>query len=190
MPKRIPFPPGWREANESGSSASARRIGDQNGTTSMAPVLTPMPTHVSANTVIEAPVDAVWALLRNFGKVAKWHPDVRESRIESGGTGQTPGDIRSITLRDGTSIREQLLAISDASRSYTYSVIEAPLPIRDHRSTVRLSAAPNDRTAITWTAEFTVDDGADATSIAAGVKAGVIEIGFQGLQATLREGRT
>jgi NADPH:quinone reductase len=95
-------------------------------------------THVSSSTVMEAPIDAVWAQLKNFGNVSRWHPDVSESRIENGGTGQEPGDIRSIKLRDGTPIREKLLAISDESKSYTYSVIEAPLPIRNHSSTVSL----------------------------------------------------
>ena len=108
-----------------------------------------------------------------------------ESRIENGGTGRRPGDIRSIKLRDGTSVREKLLAISDESKSYAYSVIEAPLPIRNHSSTVSLSATPDNRTAITWAAEFIVDDGIDATAITAGVKAGVIELGFEGLKATL-----
>jgi NADPH:quinone reductase len=143
------------------------------------------PTHVSSSTVIEAPVEAVWALLKNFGNVSRWHPDVPESRIENGGTGQKPGDIRSIKLRNGTPIREKLLAISDELKSYTYSVIEAPLPIRNHSSTVSLSATPNNRTAITWTAEFIVDDGVDAAVIATGVKAGVIELGFEGLKATV-----
>jgi hypothetical protein len=142
-------------------------------------------TRVSSSTVIEAPVDAVWALLENFANVSRWHPDVLESRIENGGTGKRPGDVRSIKLRDGTPVREKLLAISDESRNYTYSVIEAPLPIRNHSSTVSLSATPDNRTAITWVAEFIVDDGIDATAIAAGVKAGVIELGFEGLKATL-----
>jgi hypothetical protein len=143
------------------------------------------PTHVSSSTVIEAPVEAVWALLENFGDVSRWHPDVPESRIEDGGAGRKWGDIRSIKLRDGTPIREKLLAISDALKSYTYSVIEAPLPIRNHSSTVSLSATPDNRTAITWTADFIVDDGIDAAAIAAGVKAGVIDLGFEGLKATV-----
>jgi hypothetical protein len=142
--------------------------------------------HVSASAVIDAPVDAVWALLENFGNVSRWHPDVSESRIEGGGSGRNPGDIRSIRLRDGTPVREKLSALSDASKSYTYSVIEAPFPIRNHSSTVRLSTKPNDRTAITWTAEFTVDAGVDATALAAGVRTGVIESGLEGLQAAFR----
>jgi hypothetical protein len=142
-------------------------------------------THVSSSTVIEAPVDAVWALLKNFANVSRWHPDVMESPIENDGTGQTPGDIRSLKLRDGTPVRERLLAISNESMSYTYSVIEAPLPISNHSSAVSISATPDNRTAITWTAEFSVDDGADASAIALGMKAGVIELGFEGLKAAI-----
>jgi CPA1 family monovalent cation:H+ antiporter len=144
-------------------------------------------THVSSSTVIEAPVDAVWALLKNFNNVAHWHPDVAESQIEDGGTGRDPGDVRSIRLRDGTPIREKLLAISDEFKVYTYSVIEAPLPIGNHISTVSLSAAPDNRTAITWIAQFMVDDGVDPTAIAAGVKTRVMELGFEGLKAAARK---
>jgi len=142
-------------------------------------------TQVSSSTVIEAPLDAVWGLLKNFNNVSRWHPDVLESQIENGGTGRTAGDVRAIKLRDGTPLREKLLAISDESRSYSYSVIESPIPIRDHKSIVSLSAMPDNRTAITWTAEFVADDGADAAAIAAGVKVGVIELGFDGLKAAL-----
>jgi hypothetical protein len=166
---------------------SANQMGRQYRTISMIQVLSPR-TRVSSNTVIGAPVDAVWELLKNFGNISNWHPDVLESRIESGGTGQKPGDIRSIRLRDGTAVREKLLAISDDSKSYTYSVIEAPFPIRNHCSTVTLSATPDDQTAITWTAEFAVDVGVDAASIAAGVRIGVIETGFEGLKVALRDG--
>jgi Polyketide cyclase / dehydrase and lipid transport len=166
---------------------SATRVGGRYGTTSMIQVFSPL-TRVSSSTVIEASVDAVWELLKNFGNISNWHPDVREARIESGGTGRKPGDIRSIRLQDGTPVREQLLAISDASKSYTYSVIEAPFPIRNHRSTLSLSATPDDRTAITWMAEFAVDVGVDAAAIAAGVRKGVIETGFDGLKVALRDG--
>jgi quinol monooxygenase YgiN len=142
-------------------------------------------TRVASSAVIEATVDAVWTLLSDFNNVFRWHPDVRKSRIEDGGTGFRPGDVRSITLRDGTAIRERLLAISDESKSYTYSVIESPMPIRDHSSTVTLSATPEHRTTIVWTAEFVVDPAADAAAMAAGVKAGVIELGFAGLKAAI-----
>src|SRR5262249_49312824 len=116
----------------------------------------------------------------------QWHPDVSESRIEGGGSGRNPGDVRSIRLRDGTPVREKLLALSGASKSYTYSVIEAPFPIRNHSSTVRLSAKPHHRTAITWPAVCTVEAGVDAAAMAAGGRTGVIESALEGLQATFR----
>jgi hypothetical protein len=144
-------------------------------------------THVSSSTVIEAPVDAVWALLKNFNNVAHWHPDVAESRIENGGTGRDLGDVRLIRLHDGTVIREKLLAISDEFKAYTYSLMEVPLPIENHISTVSLLAAPDNRTAITWIAQFTVDDGVDPTTIASRVRTRVMELGFEGLKAAARK---
>jgi hypothetical protein len=144
-------------------------------------------THVSSSTVIEAPVDAIWALLGNFSNVAHWHPDVAESRIENGGTGRDLGDVRLVRLRDGTFVREKLLAISDEFKAYTYSIIEVPLPIESHISTVSLSATPDNRTAITWIAHFTVDDGVDPTNIASRLRTRVMELGFEGLRAAVRQ---
>jgi hypothetical protein len=140
-------------------------------------------THVSSSTVIDAPVDAVWALLGNFSNIAHWHPDVAESRIENGGTGRDLGDVRLLKLRDGTLIREKLLAISDEFKAFTYSLIEVPLPIEDYISTVSLSVAPDNRTAIAWIAQFAVDDGVDPTTIASEVRTRVMELGFAGLKA-------
>jgi hypothetical protein len=144
-------------------------------------------THVSSSAVIEAPVDAVWVLLENFNNVARWHPDVAESRIENGGTGRDLGDVRLIRLRDGTLVREKLLAMSDEFKAYTYSVIEVPLPIESHISTVSLSAAPSNRTAIRWIAHFTVDDGVDPRTIASRLRTRVMELGFEGLHAAVRQ---
>jgi NADPH:quinone reductase len=143
-------------------------------------------THVSSSTIIKAPVDAIWALLENFNNVAHWHPDVAESRIENGGTGRDLGDVRLVRLRDGTFIREKLLAISDEFEAYTYALIEAPLPIESHISTVSLSAEPDNRTAIAWSAHFTVDDGVDPTNIASRLRTRVMEPGFEGLKAAVR----
>ena len=120
------------------------------------------------------------AALERFNNVAQWHPDVTESHLESG-SGREAGSVRSIRLRNGISVRERLLAISPQDRSYRYSVIESPLPIRDHESTVRLESLNNSQTQMTWTAKFEVIEG-DAKALAEGVRTGVLDLGIEGLR--------
>ncbi len=58
---------------------------------------------VESSLIIDAPVARVWAEVANFNNVAAWHPDVTESQLEAEATGHSPGEIRSIKLRNGQS---------------------------------------------------------------------------------------
>lgn len=111
-----------------------------------------------------------------------WHPDVTDSIIENG-SGREVGAIRAIHLRDGTPLRERLNAISDEDYEYSYSVIESPLPIANHRSTVRFSDSGNGCVRVVWATEFEATDGADPEELKAGVVAGVVEPGIDGFEA-------
>lgn len=135
---------------------------------------------VESSALLDAPLEKVWNLVRDFNNIGRWHPDVIESRLESG-SGQEAGAERSVRLRNGMSIRERLLAISPEAHSYKYSVIESPLPMRDHESTVQLTPINDSRTRVTWTARFQVMEG-NAKAFGEGVKAGVLDAGIEGLR--------
>ena len=75
---------------------------------------------VRRSAVIDAPIDRVWAVLRDFNSHSAWHPAVGESQIENGEPADQVGCIRNFTLKDGNHIREQLLALSD--RRYRVAV--------------------------------------------------------------------
>jgi len=78
-----------------------------------------------------------------------------------------------VRLRNGMSIRERLVAISPEGHFYKYSVIESPLPIREHESVVQFTPVGKSQTKVTWTAQFEVIEG-DPKGFADGVKAGVL----------------
>ena len=138
---------------------------------------------IESSGVVAAPVETLWRLVGDFNNIAEWHPDVTESRLESG-SGHEAGSVRSVRLRNGLSIREILLAISPEEHFYKYSVIDSPLPMRDHESTVRFTALDESRTQVNWSARFAVIEG-DVKAFADGVKAGVLDLGIDGLrQAT------
>ena len=140
---------------------------------------------IESSGVINAPVAKIWDLVRDFHNVSRWHPDVAESRIESG-SGREAGAVRAIRLRNGMALREQLRAISSDDHFYKYSVIESPLPIRAHESVVRLAGRGPSQTEVTWTAQFEVTQG-DPSSLAASVNAGVIDLGIEGLRRAAEE---
>jgi 8-hydroxy-5-deazaflavin:NADPH oxidoreductase len=135
---------------------------------------------VQATAVIEASVERVWSEVANFNNVAAWHPDVTESQLLNRATGTKPGDIRSIRLRDGTALKERLVALDPDSHSYTYSVLDGQLPLSEHTSTLTMRSLDRQRTEVTWTARFRAV-GAPRDVLAQGVRTGVLELGLQGL---------
>ena len=71
-----------------------------------------MPTiHVSS--VIDAPVEKVWARIRDFNGLPGWHPRMVESEIEDGKNADRIGAVRKFKVASGATIREKLLAFSD-----------------------------------------------------------------------------
>src|SRR5258708_33397914 len=113
---------------------------------------------VESSGIIDASIENLWELISDFNNITQWHPDVTECRLESGSARQI-GAVRSVRLRNGISIRERLLAISPQDRFYTYSVIESPLPIGDHESTVRFKSLNSSQTQVKWTAQFMAAEG-------------------------------
>lgn len=134
-----------------------------------------------ASAVIDRPIEEVWKRVHDFNNVAAWHPAVAESRVEDGGAGDRVGCVRVLRMADGARVRERLTALSDAEHSYSYSVVESPFPIRDHRSTVLfLPVTAGGRTFVQWSAEFEVTAGS-ADEMVDGVVHGTMLPGFAGL---------
>lgn len=141
-----------------------------------------MPTvHVSS--VIDAPIEKVWERIRDFNGLPGWHPRMVESEIEDGRTATDIGAVRKFKVASGATIREELLAFSDADYLTTYSIIGHPAPISNHKSTLKLERVTDgDRTFAVWTANF--DAPADqAEAIAKGMGENVFQGGFNALKS-------
>ena len=117
--------------------------------------------HVSD--VIDAPVDRVWAILRDFNGLPRYHPTLfARSEIEGGKTADTVGCIRSFHTVDGGHLREELLSLSDRGHSCVYRILESPLPVTGYVSGCKLRAVTEGgRTLIEWWAEWETDPGSD-----------------------------
>lgn len=137
---------------------------------------------VSISSVIDAPIEKVWARIRDFNGLPGWHPRMVESQIEDGKAATDIGCVRNFKLVSGASVREKLIAFSDDDHLVTYSIVGHPMPITNHTSTLKLDRVTDgDRTYAVWTATF--DAPADkADDIAKGMGANVFQGGFDALK--------
>ncbi len=110
---------------------------------------------VYVSSVIDAPAARVWERIRDFNGLPRWHPAIRDSRIENGEPADRVGCVRDFHLQNGDRIREKLLGLSDYDMFCTYAILESPMPLENYVATLRLTPVTDgDRTFVEWTAEF------------------------------------
>ena len=118
--------------------------------------------------VIDAPLESVWRVLRDFNSHELWHPQVAVSEIEEGLPVDQAGCVRRFRLRDGTELREQLIALSDRDFSFTYCILDSPIPLIDYVATVRLRPVTDSgRTFWEWRSSFRTPPGQEDALILA-----------------------
>jgi hypothetical protein len=137
---------------------------------------------IYASSVIDAPAAKVWEKVRDFNALPRWHPRIRESRIENGEPSDKIGCVRDFRLQNGDRLREKLLGLSDYDMFCTYTILESPMPLTDYMATLRLTPiSDGDRTFIEWTAEFDCAVEA-AAELVDGIANNVFQAGFDALK--------
>ena len=102
---------------------------------------------------IQAPVDKVWNTIKDFDSLNKWHPGFAKDEIVKG-DGNKPGAVRKLTVKDGPSFTEELLAFDEATHSYRYRIIESPLPLRNYVSHISVKPDGKGGSKVTWSGTF------------------------------------
>ncbi len=142
---------------------------------------------VTISSVIDAPVEKVWARIRDFNGLPGWHPRMVESHIEDGLDAAKIGCVRNFKVVSGATVRERLNEFSDDDFRVGYSIIETPQPISNHRATLQLRRVTDgNRTYAEWTARFDAP-AEEADKIAEGMGANVFQGGFNALKAHFSE---
>ena len=113
----------------------------------------PKTLRVTRTADINAPVEKVWDAVKNFDSLNKWHPGFAADEITKGENNK-PGAVRKLTVKDGPSFTEELLAFDDARHTYRYRIIESPLPLRDYVSSVSVKPGASGGSHVTWTGTF------------------------------------
>jgi D-threo-aldose 1-dehydrogenase len=102
----------------------------------------------SSSVDIPASPDVVWQLIGGFDSLPDWLPFIPKSELSDGGR------VRHLANPEGEVIVEQLEAFDDSGRSYSYSILQAPFPVTDYLSMLRV--LPNESgSRVEWSAKFT-----------------------------------
>lgn len=108
-----------------------------------------------ASIIVDAPVEAVWAVVRNFNGLPDWVPGVAASSIEGGRDADSVGCVRSLTLADGGHCTERLLLLDDSRYRLSYAFVIPAFPITDYRATIELiPVIAGNRTFVQWSGTF------------------------------------
>ena len=143
--------------------------------------------HVLKSTIIDTPCDRVWGVLRDFNGHESWHPAVATSGIERSESADKIGCVRRFKLADGAELREQLLALSDLEQSFSYCLLDTPVPMFNYVAHVRLlPVTDGDRTFWEWQSRFTAKP-EDAARLTEMVGVQIYQAGFDAIRQHLRE---
>lgn len=113
----------------------------------------PTPQKAKQSEVINASVDQVWALIKDFDRVADWHPAISES---SGDGGNETGSIRKIVLLNGGELEESLDYYSATEHEYNYRLKTENLnafPVSFYTVSLQV-VAEGDKARVNWKSRF------------------------------------
>ena len=140
---------------------------------------------VRRSTIVDAPIEQVWAMLRDFNGHDSWHPAVTMSVIEDGLLSDQIGAVRDFNLADGSRIREQLLALSDQDYSFDYCILEAAIPLNGYVASVKLKpVTDSNQTFWEWRSRFSPPKSREA-ELTKLVGDGIYETGFRAIKQAL-----
>ena len=144
-----------------------------------------MRVDIRRSTIVSAPVDDLWPILRNFNGGELWHPALASASEATDAPNQI-GAVRSYRLRNGAWMREQLLALSDRRRSLRYCLLESTMPLRDFVVSMRLRPVTADNACFwEWRASFDPPP-SERERLIRFVRDDIIEAGFADMREFVR----
>ena len=114
-------------------------------------------SEVYVSRVIEAPIERVWAIIRDFNSLPHWLPTAASSTIEGDEPADRIGVVRRVLLRNGGVMRERLIGLDDLAHCCSYRIIESELPVDNFLATLSLlRVSLTNQTFVQWQAWFDV----------------------------------
>lgn len=132
---------------------------------------------VSLSTKLPVSARTVWDVIGGFNNLAKWHPAVAKSEEMKEGAATT----RRLTLHGGGTIVERLEGKDDKKRTYTYSIVQGPLPVAGYTASLRVEESKDGKSCtVEWSSEFEPSGAPEPEAIK--VIRGIYEAGFGNLR--------
>jgi mxaD protein len=108
---------------------------------------------VEHSIVINAPAEAVWAVVSDFNGLPRWLPVIVESRLILGKNREV-GAIRELTRANGTKVQEKLISYEPWNMSLGYTYIGGQVGATDYFPTITVSEDSSGKSKVVWKARF------------------------------------
>ena len=109
---------------------------------------------------VNATPTKVWALVKDFGAIQQWHPDVTSVKLEKKVDADSGVELlhRKVTLKDGTTFLEKLREVNDAEMKLDYKMIDgadSTIAVSNYRTVVYVKAGKTpEQSLVSFTARF------------------------------------
>lgn len=146
----------------------------------------PSPQKVDKSIVIKAEPAKVWAIVKDFGGIHKWHPAVASTKVEKKGS----DTFRLLTLKSGGTVYNKLRGADDETMKMRYEIVEGALPVADYNAFMTVKPGPNaGESTVNWVGRFyrvyklnpPIPEGQDDAS-ALNAVTGMYDAGLEGLK--------
>ena len=102
---------------------------------------------VTEQVEIKAAPAKVWDGIKDFNGLPTWHPAVASSTATDG---SKAGSVRTLTLKSGGKIIEELESYDDATMTVKYRMKEGVLPVTNYSSTLAVRAGAGGNAIVEW----------------------------------------
>lgn len=107
---------------------------------------------VSETVAIAAPPETVWNRIKDFDALPSWHPAVASSATTAG---NQAGSLRTLQLKGGGTIVEELTRHSAPDHSFTYRMKDpGPLPVSNYSAIISVAPGAGGGSVVEWRGAF------------------------------------
>jgi Polyketide cyclase / dehydrase and lipid transport len=130
------------------------------------------PASVSQSVDVHATPSAVWSMIGPFCSIKDWLPPVGTCSADN----KTP-PTRTLVTKDGkATFIEQQIERNDSQYFYSYTFKSSPVPVKDYKSTIRVTDKGNGISTISWSGTYEPLPGHEQDALA--TLSGIYEAGL------------